>query len=488
MATWGITVTAARVGLRSMPRNSNQLWTDWCCVMRLQFDDGTLVLTDPPDLVLDGLAGLLWDPRVALHRAPAWRYPELLDALRRAAPRSPLVDEVKPRFAARPEPWLGLNLRPYQRAALLSWELAGRRGTIVLPTGSGKTQVALAAATGARTLCLVPTRALLEQWRSAIAAVYRGPIGCLGDGRRELEAITVATFESAYRLMPEIGAHFELLIVDEAHHFGAGVRDEALEMSIAEQRLGLTATPPNEPARSRLAELIGPIVYELKIADLAGTWLAEFDVLTVHLGLSRDERTSYDADRRLFSEMNRNYRRVDPLASWQEFVSAASQSPEGRAALAAWRRSRRLLQFTEAKARAVATLLARHRDARVLIFTADNDAAYAIAREQLVMPITCDISRAEREAALAAFRSGALRCLVSARVLNEGIDVPQADVAIVVAGTQGEREHVQRIGRLLRPQSGKRALIYELVTLATPEVRRASERRRALAHTGTTSR
>ena len=79
------------------------------------------------------------------------------------------------------------------------------------------------------------------------------------------------------------------------------------------------------------------------------------------------------------------------------------------------------------------------------------------------MPITCDIPRAERAAALERFRRGELRALVSARVLNDGIDVPDADVAIVVGGTQGEREHVQRIGRLLRPQEGKTAVVYELV-------------------------
>ena len=147
-----------------------------------------------------------------------------------------------------------------------------------------------------------------------------------------------------------------------------------------------------------------------------------------------------------------------------------------------------MLQFTRAKANAVGVLLERHRDARVLIFTADNEAAYAIAREQLVMPMTCDISRAEREAALAAFRAGTLRSLVSARVLNEGLDVPDADVAIIVSGTQGEREHAQRVGRLLRPVPGKRALIYELVTLATNEARRAAARRRALAPAAVASR
>ena len=131
--------------------------------------------------------------------------------------------------------------------------------------------------------------------------------------------------------------------------------------------------------------------------------------------------------------------------------------------------------------RLVKALLARHRESKVLVFTADNAAAYAIAREHLIMPITCEIGRRERERALSAFREGKLRALVSARVLNEGIDVPDADVAIIAGGTFGEREHVQRVGRLLRPSPGKRATVYELVTLATSEARRAAQRRRALA-------
>jgi superfamily II DNA or RNA helicase len=403
-----------------------------------------------------------------------------------------LRDDVNPSTLPRPASWSELPLRPYQRAALLSWELSGRRGTIVLPTGSGKTQVAIAALreTAARALCLVPTRALLEQWTSVLNTVYRGSVGCLGDGRRDLQAITVATFESAYRLMPRIGSQFELLVVDEAHHFGSGVRDEALEMSIAPQRLGLTATPPSEPALSRLADLIGPAVYRLRIADLAGKWLADFDLVTVQLGLNAAERAAYTGDARIFDEYRRRSRgsAARDGATWADFVSSAAQSPEGRAALSAWQRNRRLLQFTEAKAGAVAALLARHRDSRVIIFTADNGAAYRIAREHLVMPITCEISRAEREAALSAFREGTLRCLVSARVLNEGIDVPNADVAIIVSGTQGEREHVQRVGRLLRPARGKRALIYQLATRATSEIWRALERRQVLAPASVASR
>jgi superfamily II DNA or RNA helicase len=170
-----------------------------------------------------------------------------------------------------------------------------------------------------------------------------------------------------------------------------------------------------------------------------------------------------------------------PHGSWQEFVSSASQSKEGRNALHAWRRCRRMLGMTRAKRDATGVLLSRHRDARILVFTSDNDAAYAIARERLIMPITCDISRRERDRSLEAFRRGELRALVSSRVLNEGIDVPDADVAIIVGSTGGEREHVQRVGRLLRPAPGKRAVVYELVTAATSETRLTRERRRGLA-------
>jgi superfamily II DNA or RNA helicase len=452
--------------------------------MRLLFDHGTLVLAEPPDLDLGFVPGLLWDPRVALFRAPAYRYAEVVDALRSRG--LSFVDEVVGSVPFPADAWKTPDLRPYQRGALLSWEVAAGQGILVMPTGSGKTRVALAVMASARcrTLCLVPTRALLQQWVSELSTVYDGSIGCLGDGHHGIEPITVATFESAYRHMATIGRRFDLLIVDEVHHFGVGVRDEALEMCVAERRLGLTATPPSEPALARLGVLIGPIVYHVAVGDLAGTWLADFDLVLVRLGLDAEERARYSADQARFAEVNRRFRNIHPDGSWQEFVSAASQSPEGRQALEAWRRNRRLLSFTRAKDKTVGTLLDRHRGSRVLVFTADNAAAYAISRRHLIMPMTCDVSRVERGQALDAFRRGELRALVSARVLNEGIDVPDADVAIIVGSTLGEREHVQRVGRLLRPVQGKRATVYELVTMATSEVRRAFDRRRGLAAAG----
>ena len=449
--------------------------------MKLRFDRGTIVLTDPPEgLNLAEAPGVLWDPRVRAHRTPASRYPALKRWLLEGGAR---FQDITPPPRSMQEAWADIDLRPYQEAALSAWELAHRRGVVALPTGSGKTRLALAAMQRTRlaALCLVPTRVLLDQWSREISAVYRSPVGCYGDGVRQLTPLTVATFESAYRHMDQLGDRFDLLIVDEVHHFGGGLRDEALEMAMADARLGLTATPPRGAgAAARLAELVGPTVFELAVGDLAGGFLASFDAITLYLDLSPEERSAYTSLSGVFTGAYGEFRRAAPDASWTDFSQHAARTPEGRRALAAWRQMRRLLAFTDAKRRALQSLLERHRSSRMLIFTADNDTAYAIAREHLVMPLTCDIGRQERDDVLERFRRGDIRTLVSARVLNEGLDVPDADAAVVVGGALGEREHVQRVGRLLRPGEGKRAVVYELVTRHTIEVGQARRRRLGL--------
>ncbi|MCA9591824.1 MAG: DEAD/DEAH box helicase family protein [Myxococcales bacterium] len=444
--------------------------------IRLRFDRGTLLLDgSAPAAEMEALPGVLWDPRVGAFRAPAHRHPELCAAI--VARRLSLQDDVlaiDTLECQRPE------LRPYQKSALLSWHLAERRGVVVLPTGAGKTRVAIAALSdlGASALCIAPTRALMHQWHDEIAKVYAGPIGVLGDGHKSVLPITVATFESALRAMPRIGHRFGLLVVDEAHHAGGYLREEALEMCAAPARLGLTATPPDNS--EVLCRLVGPTVEQLGVHDLAGRYLADFEIFVLRLSLDLDERRRYEADQEIFRDIFRQFRELMPAGSWADFTRVASRTQDGRDALAAWRRMRTLVAWTRGKSRAVRELLRDSWDCRVLVFTADNRTAYAIAREHLIMPITCDIKKRERESALTAFREGRLRALVSARVLNEGIDVPDADVAIIVGGTQGEREHVQRIGRLLRPRPGKRARVYELVTLSTAEARQSSERRKSL--------
>jgi hypothetical protein len=239
--------------------------------VRLTFDRGTVVIAQGGDtLDLATVPGVLWDARVGVHRVSPYRCAALVAEFRTKGVQ--VTDETTSYVRAADVAFSGPALRDYQETALQLWHAAGDRGAIVLPTGSGKTSVAIGAMARSRlpALCLVPTRVLLHQWRASLAQHYGGPIGVLGDGLRTIEAITVATFESAFRTMERIGNRFGLLVVDEVHHFGSGIRDEALEMCLAPTRLGLTATPPQGEAAARLIDLIGPKVDRLGVSDSSG--------------------------------------------------------------------------------------------------------------------------------------------------------------------------------------------------------------------------
>lgn len=445
--------------------------------VRLSFDRGTLRV--------DGDVGALrelvrLDERTGFHRAPAHRYADLVALARRAG--ATLDDALAPAWASRRAPSAEPSLRPYQAQALSAFETFGRRGVIALPTGSGKTRVACAAIarTGESTLVLVPTRVLLEQWVGLLRAQLGDPIGIVGDGHKRLARVTVMTFESAYRCLDRHGDAFGLLVVDEAHHFSGGLRAEALEMCPAPLRLGLTATPPHpgSAGAERLRELVGPVVFELAIDDLAGRELAELVVIRLPVALGPDEREAYERDVAPFEQIRHLVRQANPDADWLTCVRACARLPDGADVLTRMQRASALAAFPRAKRVAVRELLARHRDDRALLFTSAADHAYAIAEDALIPAITAEVSRRERDAILTAFRDRRVRAIASARVLNEGVDVPDASVAIIVAGAQGQREHVQRIGRILRPQPGKRAVAYELVTMDTVDEARARARAR----------
>ena len=448
----------------------------------LCFDRGTLRL-DGPEHFADVCESVVWDDRTGCWRAPAHHYVRVVSRLRLQG--FCLVDKVAEQARRDVYSWTVPDLRPYQQDALDAWVAFHRRGVIALPTGSGKTRIALAAMAASRSaaLLLCPTRALLAQWKHEIQAWYRGPIGVVGDGECQVENVTVMTFESAYRRLDQMAARFGMVVVDEVHHFANGLRSEALEMCPAPMRLGLTATPPApcSGGDQQLCALVGPIVFELGVTDLMGTHLARCAFERMLVVLEPEERADYERQSRRFNEMRRALARVNPDADWQTVSRAIRCSRGGRQIVADYHRSVDLATFPSAKRRLVTSLLDRHRENKALVFTAFADHAYAIALDNLVPVITAEVGRPEREEILARFRDGRFRTLVAARVLNEGIDVPDASVAIVVGGTLGTREFRQRIGRVLRPGPGKTAMVYELVTANTIDDDRSKRRSSGLA-------
>ncbi|MBV9127791.1 MAG: DEAD/DEAH box helicase, partial [Verrucomicrobia bacterium] len=374
---------------------------------------------------------------------------------------------------------------PHQTEALAAWQSAGRRGVVVLPTGAGKTflaQLALAAA-ARTTLVVVPTLDLLQQWYGELRAAFPGAaVGLLGGGSREFEApILVSTYASAAAEAERLGNRFGLLVFDEVHHLPTDFARVIAEYSIAPYRLGLTATLARDDGRERmLAALVGPTVFSKTPAELAGLALSPFDEIRLRVPLTPGERARYRelvARRDEFLERHRI--RLGSLDGWRRFVRASGRSAAGRAAMLAHRAARVLAFGTEGKLAVLEELLARHAGRRTLIFTDDTAAVYRIAAEFLLPAITHETPVKERHETLALFRSGAYPVLVSSRVLNEGVDVPEASVAIVLSGTGAQREYVQRLGRILRRQEGKRAILYEVIAGETSEEGVAARRRRS---------
>jgi len=162
---------------------------------------------------------------------------------------------------------------------------------------------------------------------------------------------------------------------------------------------------------------------------------------------------------------------------WTDFIMRASRGEEGRRALAAYRRQREIAFTAPAKLAYLERLLDLHRLDRTIVFTEDNATVYRISRQFLIPAITHKTKVRERSRLLEGLVQGRFSALATSRVLNEGVDIPEANVAIIMSGSGSVREHVQRLGRVLRKSEGKRALLYELVTSGTSEAQ-TSERRR----------
>jgi superfamily II DNA or RNA helicase len=402
--------------------------------------------------------------------------------------RAPAVDAARPLD--------GLDLRDWQVEAFAAWAAAGCRGVVEAVTGTGKTRLAVAAvratlARDGRALVLVPTLDLLDQWRRELAAQVQGArLGQLGGGRADDlhdHDVLVATPHSASAVPVDLpdGA-IGLLVADEAHRYGAPTWGAALRDEFA-MRLALTAT--YERNDDGLAEVLGPYFggvvcqygYDRAVGDGV---VAPFRIALVGTALEDAERAAYDtldADARRWRRdlLGRGYPQ-----HWQRLFAKVSETvaragggdahdPEVRACrayLAAVRGRRDVAANAAGKLAvcdAIGPVLART-GARTLVFTDTVDQAELAARALAAHGVAAeevhgDLPGDKRRIRLAQFRNGNLQVVVAPRVLDEGVDVPEADLAVVLAAFRTRRQMVQRLGRVLRLKADGRAARLVLV-------------------------
>ena len=387
-------------------------------------------------------------------------------------------------------PSVAIEPREYQQEALSAWRDNERRGSVILPTGSGKTFLAVQAIAdaGVSTLIVVPTIDLMNQWHATLTNAFGDQlpdgVGVLGGGSHNVTNITVTTYDSAYRYINEYGDQFGLLVVDEVHHLPAPTYQQIPEMTIAPYRLGLTATYERaDGAHEELEDLLGTVVYREEVDELAGEYLSEYETIHIQVELTEEERTEYDEEYQIY----RDYVDTHDFDLWkesgyQEFLKRTSYDPQGRRALIAKQRAEKIARTAGKKPDTLDNLLKRHYDDRTIIFTANNRFAYELSKEFVVPCITHQTETEERTEILDRFRTGEYSMLATSQVLDEGIDVPAANVGVILSGSTSKRQYAQRLGRILRPTDDQQpARLYEIIAEDTMETYVSEQRRQGVS-------
>jgi superfamily II DNA or RNA helicase len=394
-----------------------------------------------------------------------------------------------------------LELYPWQREALDAWRRRGGRGVVEAVTGTGKTIVGVAAATaeldnGGQVLVLVPTIELAEQWTRVLAR--HGPatahIGRLGGGHRDDLArhdIVVAVVNSARDADLRPRRPGGLLVVDECHRYGSDTNHVALRAPFP-RRLGLSATyaRADDGHVTRLDPYFGGtcyrIGYERAIRDGI---IAPFTVTLRGVELTPVERGEYDD---LTAAMSAARARLiaaadvspEPGGAFLATVARLARGEHGAATVAARRflgalqQRRQLLADTSAKTEALDALTPTLACCeRAIVFTlsiaaAEGASARLRSRGVPTAAVHSQLHDDERRVAMARFAGGELRVLAAPQVLDEGVDVPAADLAVILAASRSRRQMIQRMGRVLRRKPEGRAarfiIVYARATVEDP--------------------
>ena len=393
-----------------------------------------------------------------------------------------------------------LELREWQAEALAVWNENNRLGIVEAVTGAGKTRLAIAAIAqeldaGGKAAVIVPTIELCNQWVRELKHWFPGTsIGQLRSGQSTTlldvdVLVAVANSASRYQLGLDDGLR-GLLVADECHRYGSEKFRYALEDGFS-SRLGISATRERSDGAEMtvLQPYFGDVVYAIGYREaIEAEVIADFKVATVGVPLTDWERNEYD---RLTDEMGRARMNLInkfgvPAEPYEAFMRAVAQMMDGglREGIAAGKymkavsARRSTIENAVGKSTAIGLLFEAIEDAnRTLVFTSTIESAEATVAQIADAGISAEalhsgLSRIERADTFARFDSGETRVLVAPRVLDEGVDVPEADLAVILSASRKRRQMIQRMGRILRLKSDGRlarfVLVYVEDTLEDP--------------------
>lgn len=410
----------------------------------------------------------------------------------RASPASGLVSALSTHQGNIP------SLYQWQQEALHAWRANGRRGIVEAVTGAGKTVLGIAAIRdelngGGRATVVVPTIELMRQWHERLnQQLPTARVALLGGGAKSGPGscdVLVATVHSgsSYTISPQAGS--SLLVADEVHRMAADKFSLALENNF-NHRLGLSATWQRNDGRHEivLQPYFDGVVFTLDYARARReNAISDFRMALVGVQLGKAERDEYEAacmkarkyKNRLIAQFGGP---SEPFDAFMKWVNAAKNGQVPGAEklagfyLAAFQKQRALLAESSAKLTCAEGLAPAVRASnRTLGFTSTIEAAVAINSTWssvglLSRTYHSKLSDSERKYVMGEFRDGRMKALVAPKVLDEGIDVPDVDLGLIMGTSHSRIQLVQRIGRVLRRKpNGAQARICLLYVIDTPE-------------------
>lgn len=394
-----------------------------------------------------------------------------------------------------------MELYRWQRECLRAWRENGRRGIVHVATGAGKTVLALAAISALReqrpdleVKVVVPTVALARQWLAALthgAPSEEWRPGLYGGGRRdERRRVMVYIINSARDALPghmrrafALG-HAALLVCDECHHCQSPQNRRIFDFITPQVLaggqyacLGLSATPFGGEDEGVLIRALGGEIYRYDIDDaVADGVLSAFSVCEVSTPFLAGERAEYCELSEMLARQRKKVLALRPdldrlgASAWmravQKLAREAGMDPSHPAVIYMMLAYRRKEVSVLARSRILCCqdLLARLEPGeRTIVFcerisqTEETAVALRRALGGGVGIYHSGMSAQARERNLEAFRRGEVSTLVGCRCLDEGIDVPEASVGVVLSGSAVARQRIQRLGRVLRAAPGKEA-------------------------------
>jgi superfamily II DNA or RNA helicase len=357
-----------------------------------------------------------------------------------------------------------LELRDYQQEAIRNWKLRGQRGIIVLPTGTGKTYIALAVIKeeierNGKVAVIVPTIVLASQWQQKIYQYIGVKPALYYTHEKGIGKITVFVVNSAY-LNRHLLQYFSLVIVDEVHHLSAPTWKQIVEAIRDKKVMGLTATPENA---------ILPIVYRMGIG-LAREKKAvvSVEIKPVYAELTPLERYKYQEIDQAIMDIARK------LESAKAYGDATEVEILDRKLKIMANKRKQLMSEVKDKAYKVLEIARTHGNEKILVFTESIKGAESIAKVLndngiKSMTIHSQKGKAIRNTILQEWGKG-FRVLIAVRSLDEGVDIPDVSIGVIVATGKTIRQLTQRLGRILRPTPNKeKAIMYVVLARNTYE-------------------